>query len=173
MGSPYVGQLALVGFNFAPVGWMTCAGQSVPISQNETLFNLLGTTYGGDGQQTFNLPNLCGRTPIHQGTLAGGGSYVIGQSGGVESVTLTNNQMPIHNHAIVASNNAGASNLLANHLPAGSGGSQIYSSPPIPSTPLNAATIVASGGNQPHDNLQPYLVCNWIISLFGIFPSQT
>jgi len=173
VSSPYVGQLALVGFNFAPVGWALCAGQLVQISENPTLFNLLGTIYGGDGMQTFGLPNLCGRTPIHQGNLSGGSSYAIGTSGGAESVTLTTNQLPMHNHSIAASGNPGASNLVASNVLAGSGANQIYSNPPIPSTALNASTMTAAGGSQPHSNLQPYLVCNWIISLFGVYPTQT
>lgn len=171
MGTPYVGEIRMFGGNFAPVGWAFCDGSSVPISENETLFNLIGTTYGGDGQQNFNLPDLRGRVPIHAGTSAGV-TYQIGELAGVETVTLTTNQIPNHTHTLMASNDPGnatgpGGNVLANpvntfpYFP-GSGALQ-----------LNAQTLAAVGGSQPHDNMAPYLCVNFIISLFGIYPSQT
>jgi microcystin-dependent protein len=169
MSQPYVGQLLCVGFNFAPVGWMICAGQLVPISENETLFNLIGTTYGGDGQSTFALPDLRGRTPIHQGTSTTGVTYVIGQSAGVETVTLTSQQIPIHTHTPQASANNGNANSPVNNVLAA--GQNIYANA-TPATPMNATMLLPAGGNQPHDNLQPYNTLNWIISMFGVFPSQ-
>ncbi len=169
--STYVGELRLVGFSFAPQGWQNCDGSILPIAQNDTLFTLIGTTYGGDGQSTFALPDLRGRAPIHMGPGPGLSPQVIGSKGGVESVTITMNQYPAHTHSLLASSNAGSSNnatgaVLGNGQP-------IYSSA-APSVLLNAVVEGNSGGgNQPHDNLQPFLTLNWIISLFGIFPSQT
>jgi len=169
MSTSFVGEVRLVGFNFAPFGWNFCNGALVPISQNETLFNLIGTTYGGDGQQTFGLPNLQGRTAVHQGPLAGGGTYVIGQSGGVESVTIVSSSYPQHTHSLFASGNQGGSNSPGNNVMAKF--NNVYET----ATPANAmlpATVGSSGGgNQPHNNLQPYQVLNWIISLYGIYPS--
>jgi microcystin-dependent protein len=170
MSTSYVGEVRLVGFNFAPVGWALCNGQLVPISENSTLFNLIGTTYGGDGQSTFALPNLQGRIPVHQGTLAGGSSYVIGQPGGVEAVTLTPSQYPIHNHSLLGSSNNGSGNNPANN--AVGSGLKVYINE-NPATPMNQSMLgLSGGGSQPHDNLQPYQVLNWIISLYGIYPSQ-
>jgi microcystin-dependent protein len=170
MSTPYIGEVRLVGFNFAPVGWALCNGSLIPISENSTLYNLIGTTYGGDGVNTFGIPNLQGRIPIHQGTLAGGGTYVIGQPGGVEAVTVGLTQFPIHNHALMASSNPGTGNNAANNVVGN--GLKVYLNE-APATAMNAAMVGSSGGgNQPHDNLQPYQVLNWIISLFGIYPAQ-
>jgi len=169
MSTAYVGEVRLVGFTFAPVGWALCNGQLVPISENSTLFNLIGTTYGGDGVQTFALPNLQGRTPVHQGTLAGGSSYVMGQTGGLESVTLTIGQYPTHTHALLGSSNNASGNNPANN--AVGGGLKVYMNE-APATAMNSSMVGLSGGNQPHDNVQPYQVLNWIISLFGVYPSQ-
>lgn len=171
MSQPFVGEIRMVGFSFAPVGWSICQGQVIPISENDTLFNLIGTTYGGDGQQTFQLPDLQGRVPVHQGQLAGGSNYVIGEKAGVESVTLTINQIPVHNHSLIATANAADSNnpngaMLGNGQP-------IYSSSAnAPNVNMNATILGNAGGSQPHENLQPLLVINFIISLFGIFPTQ-
>lgn len=170
---PYVGQVVLFPYNFAPVGWMFCNGQQLAISENDTLFNLIGTTYGGDGQQTFNLPDLRGRTPLHMGTNPSTGTtYVIGQTGGVPSVTLTVQQIPIHTHPPIASNNAQSSANPVNNV-LGSNGPLMY----LPNTPPNSTMannmLAPQGGSQPHDNLQPYLTLNWCISLFGIFPTQS
>jgi len=172
MSSPYVGELRLVGFNFAPVGWATCQGQTIPISENDTLFNLIGTTYGGDGQSTFQLPDLQGRVPIHQGTALGQ-TFVIGQSGGTESVTLTTQQMPAHRHPLVASSANGNTNLLQNQVLAGVSNPAYNAVTPNPGATMNAGSITNAGGSQPHSNLQPYLVINWIIALYGVYPSPT
>jgi microcystin-dependent protein len=179
--SPFVGQIDIVGFNFAPVGWMICEGQLLPISEYETLFNLIGTTYGGDGQSTFALPDLRGRMAIHQG-FNGVSGYVIGQQGGEETVTLTLNQIPTHTHAAMGSS-AAASTLG----PGSSGGSEwattttyLYSSggpslsnSAVTSGAMEGGTIGSTGGGQPHENRPPFLVVNFIISLFGVYPSQS
>jgi microcystin-dependent protein len=172
MSEPFIGECRLVGFNFAPQGWATCQGQLVPISENDTLFQLIGTTYGGDGQQTFALPDLQGRVPIHQGTGPGGVSFVAGQKAGVESVTLISQQMPIHTHPLMGSSSNGNTNLLQGAVLAGNP-TQVYNAvSPSPGAVMNSNSITPAGGSQPHDNLQPYLTMNWIISMFGIFPSQ-
>ena len=173
MGEPYIGEIRMFAGNFAPVGWMTCEGQLIPISENDALFNLIGTTYGGDGQNTFGLPDLRGRTPLHQGQGPGLQNYVIGQNAGVEQVTLTTQQLPVHNHAMLASNNPGTQVNAA--------GNDISSSPSIkffiedipPDASLNAGVLSPVGGSQPHENMQPFLTISYIISLFGIYPQQT
>ena len=174
MSQPYVGEIRIFGGNFAPAGWMLCQGQLLPISENETLFQLIGTTYGGDGQSTFALPNLASRVPVHQGTGPGLSTYVIGQSGGVENVTLTTNQIPAHSHVAVTASTgqvgAAANNILANAQSTQTG-ARIYSSQAT-NVAMNASSITQTGGNQPHDNIQPSLCLNFIISLFGVFPSQ-
>ena len=172
MSTPYVGQITCVGFNFAPVGWHFCDGSLLPISQYETLFNLIGTTYGGDGQNTFALPDLRGRTPVGTGQLSGGGNYIIGQSGGAEQVTITTQQYPNHTHPLVATGNAGNANAPAGAYLA-SGQSVYTSNAPQASDTLAPATVPPAPGNSlPHANLQPFLTCNWVISLFGVYPSQ-
>jgi microcystin-dependent protein len=170
MSDPYVGEVRLVGFNFAPVGWQLCNGQLLAISENSTLFNLIGTTYGGDGQSTFALPDLRGRVPIHQGSGAGQ-SYVMGQMGGVESVTINSNTYPTHTHSLQEStqNQSPVANPSNNAV---GGNLRIYSNQAPTTAMSNAMISVASGGSQPHDNIQPYQAMNWIISLFGIYPSQ-
>ena len=155
--------------NFAPVGWMLCQGQLLSIADYDVLFNLIGTTYGGDGQQTFALPDLQGRMPLHQGT-GGGVPYVIGESGGVETVTLTTNQIPAHTHPPLAST-SGSTNDPAGNAWAGWTGDQY--SDQTPNTPMATGALGSAGGSQPHDNMPPNLAVNFIISLFGIFPSQT
>jgi microcystin-dependent protein len=166
MGQPYVGEIRMFAGNFAPQGWMLCQGQTLPISEYETLFNLIGTTYGGDGQSTFNLPNLSSRVPFHQGS-----GYVLGQLGGQESVTLTVQQMPAHTHPMPC--NSGNSNSTA---PVGAfcglTSSTAYAAGSATNASLNPASVGYAGGSQPHDNMLPYLAFNFIISLFGIFPSQ-
>ncbi|MBR0757584.1 phage tail protein [Bradyrhizobium jicamae] len=167
MSQPFVGEIRMFGGNFAPVGWMLCQGQTLPISGNEVLFQLIGTTYGGDGQSTFNLPNLQGRLPMHQGS-----SFVMGQSAGVESVTLTTQQLPVHSHALSASLNNATSSTVAGNVVGVVGATQIYREVAAAS-PMAAQACTPTGGSQPHDNMQPYLAINFIISLFGVFPSQT
>jgi len=170
MGQPYVGEIRMFGGNFEPAGWKFCEGQLLPISEFETLFNLIGTTYGGDGQSTFALPDLRGRVPIHMGS-----GSIIGQLGGVETVTLTMNQIPSHSHVLLATT-TGSVLSPSGALPAlasgGVSGLQTYGPTPA-NTNLNPNSIQNAGGSQPHSNFQPYLCVSFIISLFGIFPSQT
>lgn len=155
--------------NFAPAGWMFCHGQLLPISENETLFQLIGTTYGGDGQSTFALPDLRGRLPIHQGN-----QYVLGEQGGTESVTLTISQIPAHTHSMLGSTDAATSSLPQNthfgRVSSFDGYTQEISNG---LTNLSPLSVSATGGSQPHDNMMPFLCVSFIISLFGIFPSQT
>jgi microcystin-dependent protein len=168
MGEPYVGEIRMVGFNFAPVGWMLCQGQLLPIAENETLFTLIGTTYGGDGQETFALPNLQSRVPMHQGS-----GFTLSEMGGVETVTLTVNQIPAHQHPPGVSSGSGSSNTPANSVSATWAGSQYSDQGITPNAFMNLSAMAPAGGSQPHDNMLPYLAINFIISLFGVFPSQT
>jgi microcystin-dependent protein len=153
--------------NFAPAGWMFCEGQLLPISENETLFQLIGTTYGGDGQSTFALPDLRGRLPVHQGN-----GSILAETGGAEAVTLTVNQIPAHSHPFLATNDTATSTAPGNNLLASSTGATVspYGSDQ-PLTALATQSISPVGGSQPHTNLQPYLCVDFIVSLFGIFPS--
>lgn len=168
MAQPYVGEIRMFGGNFAPAGWMFCDGSQLPISENETLFQLIGTMYGGDGQETFNLPNLQSRVPIHFGA-----GIQQTEMGGVEEVTLTTQQMPVHTHPFLASTNlANLANPSGQVLGETTGGVRILIEAQ-PSTPMAQQSITPVGGSQPHTNLQPYLCVNYIISLFGIFPSPT
>jgi microcystin-dependent protein len=171
MAQPYVGEIRMFAGNFAPAGWMLCQGQLLPISENEVLFQLIGTTYGGDGESTFALPDLAGRIPVHQGT-GGGGTYTPGQAAGVETVTITTQQMPAHTHALIASQHIADQSSPANAVPAQSALANLYieDTPTIGTSP---SSVTAVGGSQPHENMAPYLCINYIISLFGIFPSQT
>jgi microcystin-dependent protein len=167
MAQPYVGEIRIFAGNFAPAGWMFCEGQLLPISENETLFQLIGTTYGGDGESTFALPDLRGRLPIHQGN-----GFVLAETGGAEEITLTVNQIPAHTHALLASGDVGDQINLANQLTSNSNGALIYIED-VPTVNMNPADIGSVGGSQPHTNFQPYLCVDFIISLFGIFPSPT
>lgn len=168
MASPYVGEIRMFAGNFNPDGWFLCDGSLLPISEYETLFNLIGTTYGGDGQSTFAVPDLRGRFPVHMGP-----GFQLGQTGGTETVTLTTSQIPVHAHAAVCA--AGAGNVAS---PAGAywstdpgGNTAAYSD--SAGNAMALAAIGNTGGGQPHENRQPYLAINFIISLFGIFPSQS
>lgn len=173
MGSPFVGEIRMFAGNFAPQGWAFCSGQLVPISENDALFQLIGMTYGGDGQQTFGLPDLQGRLPIHMGT-GGGGTYVIGQKAGVEQVPLTTNQLPIHNHALLGTKNLASTTAPQGNVPAAASVANVSAyGTDQPTTTVSPSSIGSAGGSQPHNNLQPYLCVDFIISLFGIFPSQT
>ena len=173
MSQPYVGEIRMFGGSFAPAGWAFCDGQLVPISENDTLFNLIGTTYGGDGQTTFALPDLRGRAPVHMGT-GGGGIYAIGQSAGSETVTVTTQQIPVHSHFFQASNQtASANDPTGTTLGQTITGSALYSAVVGPTVAMSPSAIAQAGGNQPHENMQPFLVVSYIISLFGIYPSQT
>lgn len=167
MAQPYVGEVRMFAGNFAPAGWMFCEGQLLPISEYETLFNLIGTTYGGDGQSTFALPDLRGRLPLHQGS-----GFVMAETGGVEEVTLTVAQIAQHTHPLRVSQATGDQTSPAGNLPAQSLNVTPYIND-APNGAFAAAAITQTGGSQPHTNLQPYLCIDFIISLFGIFPSQT
>ena len=169
MAQPYVGEIRMFAGNFAPAGWMFCEGQLLPISENETLFQLIGTTYGGDGQSTFALPDLRGRLPIHQGN-----GFILAETGGAEEITLTIQQIPAHIHPFLASSDTGQQRIRAGNRVGDQRQARSIAygdgSPPMswlrrPSAPV--------GGSQPHTNFQPYLCVNFIISLFGIFPSPT
>jgi microcystin-dependent protein len=172
MAQPYVGEIRMFGGSFAPVGWADCDGQLLSISENETLFQLIGTTYGGDGQETFALPNLQGRVPIHMGNGPSGINYVLAETAGTSEETLTTQQIPVHNHAVVATGNLGGANNPGNQLLAQGQGVQLFIGD-APTVNLNAQTVTPVGGSQPHTNEMPYLVIRFIISLFGIFPSPT
>jgi microcystin-dependent protein len=169
MAQPYVGEIRMFGGNFAPAGWMFCEGQLLPISENETLFQLIGTTYGGDGQSTFALPDLRGRLPMHQGT-----GFVLAETGGAEEITLTVPQIAAHTHPLLGSSDNASSNSPANQL---GGKATVFGVSPYgtdaPKQNLAPNAVGTVGGSQPHNNFQPYLCVDFIISLFGIFPSPT
>lgn len=168
MAQPYVGEIRMFAGNFAPAGWMFCEGQLLPISENETLFQLIGTTYGGDGQSTFALPDLRGRVPLHQGN-----GFVLAETGGAEDITLTVQQIPAHSHWMYASTGLATSAAPQARVLARSGSVDLFVSPGGATTNCNAAALGGAGGSQPHTNMQPYLCVDFIISLFGIFPSPT
>jgi len=170
--APYYGEIRMFAGNFPPNGWMFCEGQTLPISEFETLFQLIGTTYGGDGETTFNLPNLASRVPIHMGTGPSGNTYQLGEMAGTELETLTTQQIPTHTHTLNASTAAGTTNSPAGGVLAASPSVQMFIVD-APDNFLNAASVTPAGGSQPHDNVQPFLCINFIISLFGVFPSQT
>lgn len=193
MSQPYVGQIILVGFNFAPAGWAFCQGQLLAISENETLFQLIGTTYGGDGQSTFGLPDLRGRAPVEMGVGPGLSSYLLGETFGAETMPLTQNQIPAHAPTLDTNSISAAprckSTAANQRTPAGNvaaleaaGVTMTYSnvadalmrdqSAVVTGNP-GTVTAGSAGGNQPHNNMQPSLVMNYCISLFGIFPSPT
>jgi microcystin-dependent protein len=173
MAEPFLGEIRLVGFNFAPNGWAFCNGQILSITQNTALFSLLGTTYGGDGMTTFALPNLQGRVAVHQGNGAGLSPYVIGEIYGVESVTLLVGQLPAHNHGVNASASKGSKASPIGEYPASDAAGITAEYGPTPTGLMNPGMIVAAGGNQPHENRQPSLVLNYIIAIVGIFPSRS
>jgi microcystin-dependent protein len=169
MAQPYVGEIRMFAGNFAPAGWMFCEGQLLPISENETLFQLIGTTYGGDGESNFALPDLRGRIPIHQGN-----GFILAETGGVEEITLTVNQIAAHSHPELASNGAPqSSNPDKNVLSTPPTGSIYFSGATNNVVNMGAQAVGPVGGSQPHTNFQPYLCVDFIISLFGIFPSPT
>jgi microcystin-dependent protein len=183
MAEPYLGEIRMFGFNFAPQGWAMCNGQLLPINQNTALFSLLGTSYGGNGSTTFALPDLRGRVAIQQGSGVGLTPYVIGEVGGSENVTLTAQQMPGHNHMVNCDGSAtntggsvfgvGAGGTPSNNIPglATSPSHAVYSNHP-PNATMNPVMIAAAGGSQPHTNIQPFLALNFCIALEGIFPSR-
>jgi len=167
MAQPYVGEVRMFAGNFAPAGWMFCEGQLLPISENETLFNLIGTTYGGDGESTFALPDLRGRIPIHQGN-----GFILAETGGAEEITLTVAQIPAHNHSALGAAVTGDQTSANGALPANSVTITPYLNTP-PDAGFHPAAIGPAGGSQPHTNFQPYLCIDFIISLFGIYPQPS
>ena len=169
MSTAFVGEVRAIGFSYAPIDWMFCNGQTVSISTYEALYALIGTTYGGDGQQSFSLPNLQGRLTVHQGS-SGGSNYIIGETAGTESVTLTVQQTPAHSHNIMVSPDTANSSDPKNLTLAA--GKQVYTDKP-PNKVMNGAMIgVASGSALPHTNMQPFIALNWVISMQGIFPTR-
>jgi len=171
MALPYVGEIRMFAGNFAPAGWMFCDGQLLPIAENETLFQLIGTTYGGDGQSTFALPNLQSRIPIHMGTGPEGITYSLAEMSGTEQVTLTTQQIPVHSHPMQASTNTASAQTPTSNVVAKSTQVDLFINA-VPNDALNFNAITPVGGSQPHENVQPFLCINYIISLFGIFPVQ-
>jgi microcystin-dependent protein len=168
---PYIGEIRIFAGSYAPAGWAFCDGSQVAVSDNEALFTLIGTTYGGDGQTYFKLPDLRGRVPVHQGTGQGLSARSLGEQGGLESVPLTTNQIPSHNHPFLAT--------TANGFQASPAANVVAQGPQIklyiedaPDVSLPAVVLAPAGGNQPHSNLQPFIAINYIISLFGIYPQQ-
>lgn len=171
MSSPYVGEIRMFAGNFAPLDWALCMGQMLSIAENEVLFTLIGTTYGGDGVTTFALPNLQSRVPIHTGSGPGLSPRVLGESAGTEVVALTTAQLPSHTHTAMASS-AGGATSPANGVWANSPAIQFQSAPTAGAT-MNGNALTANGGNHPHDNMIPYLTINFIISLAGLYPPQS
>jgi microcystin-dependent protein len=167
MAQPYVGEIRMFAGNFAPAGWAFCEGQLVPISENDTLFTLLGTTYGGDGQSTFGLPDLRGRLPIHQGN-----GFITAEAGGAEEITLTNTQMAVHGHSFLVSFAPATQSSPGNSLPGNSASIDLYRETSA-DVNLSAQAVGPVGGSQPHTNFQPYLCVDFIISLYGIYPTPT
>ena len=167
MAQPYIGEIRMFAGNFAPVGWMFCEGQLLPISENEALFQLIGTTYGGDGESTFALPDLRGRLPIHQGN-----GFILAETGGAEEITLTVNQIPAHTHPLLCSSGSASAQDPGNAVSAVSTAQAYFNAPDNP-TNMSPQSIGPVGGSQPHTNFQPYLCIDFIISLFGLFPSPS
>lgn len=169
----YVGEIRMFGGNFAPVGWALCNGQLLSISENDLLFALIGTTYGGDGQTTFAVPDLRGRLPIHMGqNPTTGTTYPLGQMGGTETVTLISQQMPVHTHAVNATTVEGTQAGPSNAIWAASNLNE-YSNAGVADTAMTGNAVSAVGGNLPHDNMMPSLCVNFIISLYGVYPQQS
>lgn len=165
MGNPYIGEIRMFAGNFPPAGWLFCMGQLLPISENDTLFAVIGTTYGGDGEETFGLPDLRGRVPMHESS-----THPIGEAAGVENVTLTTQQIPVHSHAFLGSADIGNQNDPTG-LVVGSNPTVQMFRPGAATQNFSANASTPVGGSQPHENMQPYIVINYIISLFGLFPS--
>lgn len=172
MADPFIGEIFMAGFNFPPVGWASCNGSFLPISQFDALFALIGTTYGGDGQSTFALPNLQSRIPIHVGQGLGLPNFTLGQIGGVENVTLALGNLPSHTHTVQVSNNAGTSSTPSNTLTLGSGAEAELYTPEAADVSSGMAVSGGVGGNAPHENIMPFLAVNFFIALEGIFPSR-
>jgi microcystin-dependent protein len=171
MSEPYIGEIKMFAGNFAPRNWAFCDGQLLAIAQNNALFSLLGTTYGGDGRTTFALPDLRGRVPIHQGTGPGLASKTLGSRSGSETVTLTGGQLPAHTHGFLASTGPGTQSNPVGALPGASSSVDLYLEED-PTVDLNTAAMTSVGSNQSHNNVQPFRCVNFIIALFGIYPSR-
>lgn len=172
MSEPFIGEIRMFFGNFAPAGWALCNGQLLQIAENRTLFELIGNAYyGGNGQSTFALPDLRGRFPIHRDTRDGS-TFTRGERGGAQTVALTVDQLPVHNHTLAASLNNGGVNVVTNNLTGQVSANQIYREV-APAAALNAGAMTSTGGNRPHDNMQPYFVVNYIIALYGAYPSHS
>jgi microcystin-dependent protein len=173
MSEPFIGEIIMFGGNFAPRGWALCNGQLLPIAQNTALFSILGTTYGGNGQTTFALPDLRGRLPMHPGQGPGLSNRTLGEVGGTETVTLITSQMPAHSHSLACNSNSANQTQPEGHLMAAesNGATQVYTDQG-PNQNMSQQSIGLTGGNQPHDNMSPFLCVNFIIAIQGIFPSR-
>lgn len=172
MAQPYIGEIRMFAGNFAPRDWLFCDGQTLPIAENEVLFQLIGTTYGGDGQETFNLPNLQSRIPIHMGNGPDGINYPQAQMAGTEQETLTIQQIPNHTHPLLGSTNTGSTSIPENSVLAKSTSKTLYRFGG-PQANMSPQSITPVGGSQPHENTQPFLCIHYIISLTGLFPTPT
>jgi microcystin-dependent protein len=175
VANPYIGEIRMFGGNFAPAGWAFCEGQLMPIAENDALFSLLGTTYGGDAQTTFGLPDLRGRLPMHQRTDSSGPPWILGQAAGAEQITLTVNEMPAHSHFAMGSADRASSNDATGAVLAtlSAAGTQSAYGTRSPTGALDPTSLTSAGGSQPHPNLMPYACVSFIIALFGIYPSQS
>jgi len=172
MSTPFLAEVRIFGFNFPPRGWATCDGQILPINQNQSLFSLLGTTYGGDGRTSFALPDLRGRVPIHEGASAGGSQHNLGQKSGAETETLTVQQLPSHSHSLMASGNDATSEQPAGNVWATTEEDEYHPYDDRAAVNMNTDAVPNVGGSQSHENMQPYLVLNYCIALQGVFPSR-
>jgi len=172
MSQPFLGEIRMFAGNFAPVGWAFCQGQTLSIAENTALFSLLGTTYGGDGVNTFALPDLRGRVPVHQGQGPGLSAYIIGELAGAEAVTLISSQMPIHSHVAQGNGGTGTAHVPAGQVWAGTAAAKQFVPGASANGTMNPQSLGAAGGSQPHDNMLPYLVVNFIIATNGVFPSR-
>jgi microcystin-dependent protein len=170
---PFVAEIRIFGFNFAPRGWALCNGQLMPISQNTALFSLLGTTYGGDGRTTFALPNLQGQAPMHPGQGPGLSLHDLGESGGSETVTLLESEIPSHGHNWMGSGQVAEDRTPANEVFARATGGNLYTTDTSQMVQLASTAVQPAGGGQPHNNLQPYLTLNFCIALQGVYPPRT
>lgn len=172
MQDPFVAEVRIVGFNFAPKGWAFCNGQLLPISQNTALFSLLGTTYGGDGKSTFALPDFQGRVGIQSGQGNGLSYYDLGEANGADNVTLIQSELPIHTHNVMSVPDPGDTNVMTNNAIGRSSGGSVYSAGGSQTANMNIQMLQVSGGSQPHNNMQPYLTLNFVIAMQGVFPPR-
>jgi microcystin-dependent protein len=172
MADPFVAEIRIFGFNFAPRGWATCDGQLLPLSQNTALFSLLGTMYGGDGKSTFGLPDLQGSAPMHQGQAPGRSDHFVGEVGGAQTSTLLQSEIPSHSHALRASAARATSRSPADGMPAAATGVGMFDDASNPATTMSGAALAIAGGSQPHENMQPFLTLLFCIALQGVFPAR-